>query len=52
MTEQQPDFSAVLELARSLREQVDWKDVRERTKGSPFAKAYFVLLDELGIVSS
>jgi predicted nucleotidyltransferase len=52
MTEQQPDFSAVLELARSLREQVDWKDVRERTKGSPFAKAYFVLLDELEIVPS
>jgi predicted nucleotidyltransferase len=50
LSEQQPDFSSVLELARSLREQVDWQDVRERTTESPFAKAYFTLLDELEIV--
>jgi predicted nucleotidyltransferase len=50
LTEQDPDFSSVLELARSLREQVDWDDVRERTKESPFAQAYFTLLDELEIV--
>jgi hypothetical protein len=40
----------VLELARALREQVDWDDVRDRTRDSPFAKAYFILLDELEIV--
>ena len=28
----------------------DWDDVRERTNGSPFAKAFFTLIDELGIV--
>jgi predicted nucleotidyltransferase len=50
LTEQRPDFSSVLELARSLREQVDWGEVRERTKDSPFAQAYFTLLDELEIV--
>lgn len=50
LTEQQPDYSSVLELARSLREQVDWDDVRERTSESPFAKGYFTLLDELQIV--
>jgi predicted nucleotidyltransferase len=50
LSEQNPEFSSVLELARSLREQVDWDDVRERTKESPFAKAYFTLLDELEIV--
>jgi hypothetical protein len=50
ISEQQPDYSSVLELARSLREQVDWDDVRERTKESPFAKGYFTLLDELEIV--
>jgi predicted nucleotidyltransferase len=50
LTEQNPDYSSVLELARSLREQVDWDDVRERTKESPFASAYFTLLDELEIV--
>ena len=49
LSEQRPDFSSVLELARSLREQVDWDEVRERTRESPFAKAYFTLLDELDI---
>jgi predicted nucleotidyltransferase len=51
LNEQQPDFSSVLELARSLREQVDWDDVRRRTSDSPFAQAYFTLLEELEIVS-
>jgi predicted nucleotidyltransferase len=50
LSEQQPDYSGVLELARSLREQVEWVEVRDRTKESPFAKAFFTLLDELEIV--
>jgi predicted nucleotidyltransferase len=50
LSEQNPDMSSVLELGRSLREQVDWNDVRERTKESPFAKAYFTLLEELEII--
>jgi predicted nucleotidyltransferase len=50
LNEQRPDYSSVLELARSLREQVDWEEVRERTNDSPFAAAYFTLLDELEIV--
>jgi predicted nucleotidyltransferase len=52
LEEQEPDFSSVLELARALREQVNWDEVRERTKESPFAKAYFTLLDELEIAPS
>jgi predicted nucleotidyltransferase len=50
ITEQDPDFSSVLELARSLREQVDWHDVRSRTRDSAFAKAYFTMLGDLDIV--
>jgi predicted nucleotidyltransferase len=50
LKEQEPDFSSVLELARSLREQVNWEEVRKRTKESPFARAYFTLLDDLEIV--
>ena len=50
LSEQRPDFSSVLELARSLREQVDWGEVRERTKDSPFGRAYFTLLEGLEIV--
>jgi len=50
ITEQSPDFSSMLELARSLREQIDWELVRERTADSPFARAFFTLIEELGIV--
>jgi len=49
--EQELNFSSVLEWSRSLREQIDWREVRERTQESPFAKAFFVLIEELGIVS-
>jgi predicted nucleotidyltransferase len=50
LTEQEPDYTSVLEIARALREQIDWDDVRERTKDSPFAAAFFTLLAELEIV--
>jgi hypothetical protein len=50
VSEQEPNFQPVLELARSLREQIGWDAVRERTEGSPFAKAFFTLVEELGIV--
>jgi predicted nucleotidyltransferase len=50
LTEQEPDFGAVLELARALREQIDWQTVRERTEASPFAKAFFTLVESLGVV--
>lgn len=50
LTEQEPDFSGVLEMGRMLREQIDWERVRERTEESPFARAYFTLIEGLGIV--
>jgi hypothetical protein len=43
-------YESLLQIARPLREQVDWADVRSRTWDSPFAQAFFVLLDGLGIV--
>ncbi len=49
LSEQEPDFRSVLELARSLREQIDWASVRGRTDGSPFAAAFFTLVQSLGI---
>jgi hypothetical protein len=52
MTEQEPDFSSALEWARALREQIDWSVVRARTEASPFAKAFFTLVEALGIVDS
>jgi hypothetical protein len=50
LTEQDPDFQAVLVLARSLREQIDWEFVRTRSSSSPFARAFFTLVEGLGIV--
>ena len=50
LNEQGPDLSSVLELARSLREQIDWAFVRDRTAASPFARAFFTLVEELGVV--
>jgi len=50
LSEQEPDLSSVLELARSLREQIDWTFVRGRTESSPFARAFFTLVEELGVV--
>ena len=50
VNEQEPEYGSVLEVARALREQIDWDDVRERTKESPFAKAFFTLLEELGVL--
>jgi hypothetical protein len=50
LREQELDYQPSLEIARSLRERIDWGSVRERTNASPFAKAFFTLVEELGIV--
>jgi hypothetical protein len=50
LTEQEPNFQGVLELARALREQIDWPFVRSQSDSSPFAKAFFTLIEGLGIV--
>ena len=50
VTEQDPNFGAALEWARALREQIDWDTVRARTEASPFARAFFTLVEGLGIV--
>jgi hypothetical protein len=50
ITEQEPDFGQVLDYARALREQIDWNEVRARTEASPFARAFFTLVEGLGIV--
>jgi len=50
LTEQEPDFQAVLQVARALREQIDWTWVEARSYASPFARAFFTLAEGLGIV--
>ena len=48
--EHELDYTGVLRIARAVREQVDWPSLRSRTEGSAFAKAFFVLCEELDIV--
>jgi hypothetical protein len=45
------NFGGLLHATRLVREQVDWDDVRTRTESSPFARAFFVLLEGLDIVT-
>jgi len=50
LTEHALRYEGLLQIARALREQVDWDDVRRRTESSPFARAFFVLVEGLGIL--
>ena len=52
LKEHEVDYAGVLEIARTTREQVDWAALRERAGGSPYAKAFFTLVDELGLAKS
>src|SRR5919197_3115171 len=49
LNEHSLDYSPLLQIVRALREQIDWEAVRGRTAGSPYAKPFFVLVEELGI---
>jgi Uncharacterised nucleotidyltransferase len=50
LDEHELDYERSLEFARSLRERIDWHDVRNRTRESPYAKAFFTMVEELGVV--
>jgi hypothetical protein len=52
MREHELDYESVVQMARPVREQVDWKDVRSRTDDSPYAAAFFTLAEELGILEA
>ncbi len=52
LTEHHLEYAPVLEMARALREQVDWETVRVQTGQSPFARAFFALLRELGVIDA
>jgi predicted nucleotidyltransferase len=50
LTEHSLRYEGLLQIARALREQIDWAAVRARTESSPFARAFFVLLEGLDIL--
>jgi hypothetical protein len=43
-------YEGLIADARAVREQIDWDDVRRRTAHSPFARAFFVMLEGTGVV--
>jgi Uncharacterised nucleotidyltransferase len=49
LDEHQLDLSWLLQIARAVREQVDWDALRARTTDSPYAGAFFTLVERLGI---
>jgi hypothetical protein len=50
LTEHSLRYESLLSIARALREQVDWEDVRARTAESTWARAFFVMLEGLGVL--
>ena len=51
LSEQRLDYAPVVEIARALREKIDWPSLMERTSDSPYARAFFSLLRELEVLT-
>jgi len=49
LDEHSADYRDLILITRSLREQIDWAKLRERTAHSPFAAAFFTLAEGLEI---
>jgi hypothetical protein len=43
------DYTSLLCIARAVREQIDWASLRARTRSSPYAQAFFTLVEQLEI---
>jgi hypothetical protein len=52
LTEHSLDYTSLLSIARAVREQIQWPQLRARTTSSPYAQAFFTLVQELGIAPS
>jgi predicted nucleotidyltransferase len=49
ITEHEVRFEHLIAMARAVREQIPWERIQQRTRENPFAAAFFVLCEELGI---
>jgi predicted nucleotidyltransferase len=50
LTEHSLRYDSLLRISRALRERIDWDYVRDHTSESPFARAFFVMLEGLGVL--
>jgi predicted nucleotidyltransferase len=44
------DYASTLEMARMVREQIDWDELRRRCGDYAYAKPFFTLAEELGVI--
>jgi len=51
LNESHLDFEGLLAIVRGVREQVDWTELRRRTKDKPLARSFLYMAGELGLVS-
>jgi hypothetical protein len=49
LSEHYCDFGALLPVVRAVREQLDWAEIRKATQHNPFAEAFLLLIERLGI---
>jgi hypothetical protein len=49
LTQHSLRYEGLLDISRALREQIDFAKVRERARDTPFVRAFFVMIDGLGI---
>jgi hypothetical protein len=52
LSEHYCDFAALLLVVRAVREQLDWTEIREATQDNPYAEAFLLLVERLGIVTA
>ncbi|OBG15084.1 hypothetical protein A5765_09600 [Mycolicibacterium celeriflavum] len=51
LNEHHCDFAALLPAVRAVREQLDWKQLRDDTADNPFAAAFLMLADRLELTN-
>lgn len=51
LKEHEVDYESVLEIARTCREQIEWDALRRQTDESPYARAFFTLVEGLGLAN-
>ncbi len=51
LSEHYCDFAALLLVVRAVREQLDWTEIRKATRDNPFAEAFLLLIERLGITT-
>jgi hypothetical protein len=51
LSEHYCDFAALLPAVRAVREQLAWTEIREETQDNPFAEAFLLLVERLGLTT-